>query len=445
MAGRCGLAGIPFAARAKAMDLFNLFAGLLTLSALFSYVNHRWLRLPATIGMMVAALAFSLALVLAGNVWPGVKDYAEAAVEHVPLDRALLHGMLGFLLFAGALHLDVGELWSQRVAIATLATAGVIISTVVVGLLGWCVLRFVGLRMPLIYCFLFGALISPTDPLAVLSILKQLAPPKSWETIICGESLFNDGVGVVVFIGLLGVADRAEEFSFPHLAALFAREALGGLVFGLVIGWLAYRLLKSIDQYQVEVMITLALVAGGYALAEALGVSGPLAMVVAGLFIGSRGRALAMSETTRHRLDVFWELIDDILNAVLFVLVGLELVTLKFTGQLLLAGLAMVPVVLLARLVSLSVPLGLLSYWQRVSRATVYVLTWGGLRGGISLALALALHGRLVATSVPDIVLPMTYVVVVFSVVVQGLTVGRVISRAMVAEGAAPPIDEKSG
>jgi CPA1 family monovalent cation:H+ antiporter len=428
------------------MELFDLIAGLLTLSALFSYLNYRWLRMPSTIGLMVVALTFSLLLVGAGHYWPGLEDRARAAVGRVPFDRALLDGMLGFLLFAGSLHVNVADLWQNRVAIIALATVGVLLSTIIVGLLAWWILPWMGFEIRPLYCFLFGALISPTDPLAVLSILRRVAAPKSWQTIISGESLFNDGVAVATFIGLLQVAVRDEPFDLAEVAMLFAREALGGAVYGLAIGGLAFLLLKSIDQYQVEVLISLALVAGGYALADALGVSGPIAMVVAGLFIGNRGRELAMSDRTRQRLDDFWDLIDEVLNSVLFVLVGLELVMLRITARQLRAGGLMIVVVLLARLASVGLPLAVLSYWRRVEVATLYVLTWGGLRGGISLAMALSLHGQLRTTEQPEsgLLLPLTYIVVVFSIVAQGLSVGPLIRHALRAEGRHAPIATKN-
>ncbi len=282
--------------------------------------------------------------------------------------------------------------------------------------------------MGLVYCLLFGALISPTDPVAVLALLKRVGAPKALEVTIAGESLFNDGVGVVVFGGLLGVVSSGGSVQLGHLAELFLREAVGGAVFGLVIGYVAYRLLKPVDNYQVEIQISLALVAGGYALAQVLHLSGPIAMVVAGLLIGNHGRSFAMSPTTVEHLDSFWELIDEILNAVLFVLLGLEVLAVTFTVRHLAAGLLAIPAVLLARLVSVAVPVWLLNLRSPIDRPTVRVLTWGGLRGAISVALALSLPHELAER---PLILVMTYVVVVFSILVQGLTIGPLARRWM--------------
>lgn len=424
------------------MDLFDVVAAVLVLSALFSYANHRWLRLPSTIGLMIVALAFSLAIASAGHYWAGVEERAKAMIGRISFDRTVMNGMLGFLLFAGSLHLSLSDVWKHRGAILVLATVGVALSTIVVGLVSWWLLTAFGFGVRPIYCFLFGALISPTDPLAVLSIMKQLQAPKGWEIIISGESLLNDGVGVAIFVGLLSIARGEESFAAAHFAGLFAREAIGGAVFGLAIGGLAFLLLRSVDQYQVEVLISIALVAGGYAVADALGVSGPIAMVMAGLLIGNKGRELAMSQLTRERLDVFWELVDEVLNSLLFVMVGLELVVIHITGKQLIAGTLLVPVVLVARLVSVGIPLAVVRLWRRTAKGTLIVLTWSGLRGGISLAMALSLHGHLRATDSPEagLLLPLTYIVVVYSIIVQGLTVGRVIKRSVARHGADGPI-----
>jgi len=305
------------------MELFEIIAALITLSALFSYVNHRWIKLPTTIGLMVISLLFSLALIALGFVLPAVEQRAEAIVARVDFNETLMHGMLGFLLFAGALHVDLEDLARQKWAIAALASLGVCLSTLLVAGLTWLVLGAVGIEMRFLYCLLFGALISPTDPIAVLSILKQAGAPKDLETKIAGESLFNDGVGVVIFLGLWEIATGQYGFDPGHLAALFFQEAVGGAVFGLVIGYLAYRMLKTVDHYSVEVLISLAVAAGGYALADAWHLSGPIAMVVAGLLIGNHGRNWAMSPKTCEHLDTFWELVDGVRPANrIFVLLG---------------------------------------------------------------------------------------------------------------------------
>jgi monovalent cation:H+ antiporter, CPA1 family len=330
------------------------------------------------------------------------------------------------LLFAAALHVDFGDMNEQNWPSTIMAILGVLISTVIVASLTWGM--FAAFHSPLrpIDCLLFGALISPTDPISVLALLKQAGAPKPLEIQIAGESLFNDGVGVAVFAGLLEVAEGGRALDAAHLAALFAREAAGGAVLGLVVGLLVYRLLKSVDDYQVEILLSLALVAGGYAFAEALHVSGPIAMVVAGLLIGNQGRSFAMSPRTVENLDLFWGLIDEILNAILFVLIGLEVLVLTYSAKYLAAGLLAVAIVLAARIVSVGLPVWLLRRWESFEPSMVPILTWGGLRGGISVALALSLSDAIPARSA---ILTMTYVVVVFSIFLQGLTMAAMTRR----------------
>jgi len=284
--------------------------------------------------------------------------------------------------------------------------------------LGW-----LGFELSYVWCLLFGALISPTDPVAVIGILKTAKVPRALEIQIAGESLFNDGIGVVAFIVLSEIAVAGQDVSAGHIGILFVEEAVGGAVFGFVMGWIAYRLLKSVDNYRVEVMLTLALVMGGYALASAIHVSGPIAVVVAGLFIGNHGRRFAMSDTTRQNLDAFWALIDEILNALLFVMIGLEILVLAFTRDLFFAGLLAIPAILLARWVSVVVPVTFIRCWREFTPGAVTIMTWGGLRGGISVALALSLP----ASREREIVLAVTYIVVIFSILVQGLTLERVV------------------
>ena len=416
------------------MTDYQIVALLVSLTALLAYLNARFLRLPPAIGLMAIALAGSLALV--GLDAAGVADLVPriaALLERVDFDDALLHGMLGLLLFAGALHVDLGELGAQRGTIAALALGGTLLSTALVGCATFALLELVGSPLPLLHCLLFGALISPTDPIAVLGILKSARVPPTLETTIAGESLFNDGVGVVVFLGLFGAATGGD-VGAGDLARLFLQEAVGGAAFGLATGYLAYRLLKTIDQYSVEILITLALVLGGYAAAEALHLSAPIAAVCAGLLVGNQGRALAMSDTTRDHLDTFWELIDEILNAVLFLLIGLEVVRLRLTTEVVLAGAALIPLVLCARLASVSLPLAFLRRFRAQAPRAALILTWGGLRGGISVALALSLPpGR-----PRDILLVLTYLVVAVSILVQGLTLGPLLRRLTPA-GSPPP------
>ena len=407
------------------MAFLDVVAALISLAALLSYINHRFLRLPTSIGLVLSALFISLALLLLEHLGLPVAAPAEAILRGIDFNTALMHGMLSFLLFAGALHVNLNDLILQRGVITTLATGGILMSTFIVGGLSWLLLQALGIPMDLIYCLLFGALISPTDPIAVLGILKKAGVNKTLETKITGESLFNDGVGVVVFLVLLGLLNGESEATVGGVLSLLAREAGGGIVFGLILGYVGYAMLKSVDSYQVEVLLTLAMVMGGYSAAHALHLSGPIAIVVAGLMIGNQGRRLAMSEHTRERLDTFWELLDEILNAVLFVLIGLEVLVLSFDTPTLLAGLLAIPLVLAARFVSVGLPVTIMRRTRAFSPNAVKILTWGGLRGGISIALALSLP----VGAERETLLAITYAVVVFSIAVQGLTVGRLVRR----------------
>ncbi len=419
------------------MRTFDLIAILIVMAAVFSFINLKVLKLPAEIGLMVLTLLFSVAVFVAGCLFPDIEAMVAARLAQFDFNEALLHGMLGFLLFAGALHVDLEDLARYRWTIAILATVGVLFSTVIVGGLTWGMLALIGLPMRFLDCLLVGALISPTDPIAVLGLLKRVGVPKSLEVQIAGESLFNDGVGVVVFTGLLGVASGLHRLDLGHVALLFVQEAVGGALFGLVVGLLVFLMLRSVDEYKVEVLLSLALVAGGYALADALHLSGPIAMVVAGLMIGNHGRNFAMSATTIERLDQFWELVDEIFNAVLFVLIGLEVLALTFTAKNLVAGLLAIPIVLAARLISVGLPIRVLRRRVWFEPFTVRILTWGGLRGGISVALALSVPKESPAVAAPgrDVVLAITYVVVVFSIIVQGLTIGPLTRRWLAASG----------
>jgi CPA1 family monovalent cation:H+ antiporter len=409
------------------MNILDLSALLITLAAAFAYLNLRFIGLPTTIGVMFLAICASLTMVLAGQFgFAETLNEAREIVRGIDFDEALMNGMLSFLLFAGALHVKLEELVKYRWLVGILASVGVVFTTFVVGTGAWAIFNLLGIELPWIYGLLFGALIAPTDPVAVLAVLKSAGVPKSLETKIAGESLFNDGVAVVVFIVVSGIAVSGEEASALHIAELFIHEAVGGAIFGLVLGYITYWLLKPIDNYQVEILLTLSLVAGGYALAHSLHLSGPIAMVVAGLLIGNRGRRFAMSERTRDRLDDFWELIDEVLNAVLFLIIGLEILAISVGGQLVLAGVAMIPLVLLARWVSVLVPVQLLSVWKEFPPSVIKVMTWGGLRGGISVALALSLP----ASPEREVLVTTAYCVVVFSILVQGTTMQRVARAA---------------
>lgn len=406
---------------------FDIAAVLILIAAVLGYANHRFLKLPSAVGLTLMGALASLAIIGIGAVFPswGLAPMVEQFLSGIDFHATLMEGMLSFLLFAGALHVDWTQMRANRLLVFSLATFGVLISTGLVGFGTWWIAQAMGFSVPLAWTLVFGALISPTDPVAVMAILKRAAVPPSLQATVAGESLFNDGVGVVIFAILLAVATGADQFSWAHAASDFAREALGGVAFGLVIGWIAFRAMESIDDYSVEVMISLALVMAGYSLAHAIHVSGPVAMAVAGLFIGNAGMARAMSDTTRDYLVKFWELIDEILNAVLFLLIGLEVVLITGQPRLLLFGLATIPLALFARWLSVSVPFTLLRSRIDLGRLAVPTLVWGGLRGGISIALALSLPDSPSRTPI----VAATFTIVLFSVIIQGGSVGGLITR----------------
>lgn len=405
------------------MTGFSVASGIVTLAGVFAYINHRFLRLPATIGLMMISLIISIMIIALGKTGIHFDTLAEEILRNIDFDKALMDGMLCFLLFAGALHINLNDLAKQKYVIILLATVSVLTSTFIIGLASYFLLSLFGFKFSFIYCLVFGALISPTDPISVLAILKTAGAPKSLETKITGESLFNDGVGIVLFMLLLGIATGGHEVSISHIVRLFLQEAVGGALFGFVAGYITFLMLRGVDNYQVEVLITLSLVMGGYSLASSMHLSGPIAIVVSGLIVGNHGRLFGMSEKTRDHLDNFWELVDGILNSVLFVLIGLEILIITFQPNALLAGFAMIPLVLGARFLSVSVPVFLLRFRRSFSPNIIKILTWGGLRGGISVALALSLP----ADAPRDAILTFTYMVVVFSILVQGLTLGRLI------------------
>ena len=399
------------------MIIFNDIAILVCLAALFSFLNYRFLKLPPTIALMLISLLFSMGIILLGKL--GLHIGLRQIVAGIDFNMALMVGMLSFLLFAGALHVNLNDLLDNKIEVIIFATLGVVVSTVIVGTGVYFVFKLFGWSIAYRHCLLFGALISPTDPIAVMGTLKRAGAPVDLETKIAGESLFNDGIGVVVFIVLLDLAGGGHHLSVGHLVGLVVEEVAGGVFLGLALGWIAFEALKRVDEYAVEILITLALVTGGYALALKLHMSGPITVVIAGLMIGNHGRRLAMSDNTREHLDMFWELVDEILNAVLFVLIGLEVMMISLSLEYQLMGLAAIPVTLLARLFCVSVPVLLLKPFRRFSPGTIRVLTWAGLRGGISVALALSLP----AEPWRDVFLTMTYAVVAFSLLVQGMTV----------------------
>jgi len=360
--------------------------------------------------------------VFTGHLFPNFKKIPQSIIGSLDFESLLMRVMLSFLLFAGAIHTDVQKLKKHMAPIIAFATAGVIISTFVVGTLMYLVFSIFDLHVPLIYCLLFGALISPTDPIAVLGILKKANIPSSLETKISGESLFNDGVGVVVFATIMELARLGtDSISIGQIGWTFLKEAGGGIAWGLMLGYAGFLLLRSIDHYQVEVLITLAMVMGGYLLASYMHISGPLAMVVAGIITGNKGKEEAMSDVTRDYLGKFWELIDDILNGILFLLIGLEVLVISFNPKIIYVGLMAVAIVLSARFIAVFVPTLVLQLRRSFERNTIPILTWGGLRGGISVALALSVPYSMHRNELVSI----TYIVVIFSILVQGLTIGK--------------------
>lgn len=409
------------------MSLFEILAVVITVTALLGFLNRRWFGLPTTIGVLAGGMAVSIALIVLERTGVIGLSRFTGLLEQVRFDALLMNGLLSFLLFAGSLHVDLDRLLERRWTILLLATLGTLASTFLIGAAVWFVTGLIGVDLPFAFALVFGALISPTDPVAVLSILREVKSPPDLEALVTGESLFNDGVGVVLYAITLGFAVGATEVTPLHIATLFAEEALGGVLWGAALGFAAYQLLRRIDDYTVEVLITLAVVTGGYALAHPLHVSGPLAMVVAGLFIGNHGRRFGMSETTRQHLDTYWTVTDEVLNAVLFVLIGLEVIVLDLAPGFVVAGVAAVGISLLARFISVGVPLSVIRIRTAVRPFTIRIMTWGGLRGGIAVALALALP----AGPARDLILVMTYAVVVFSILVQGLTVETLVRRTL--------------
>ena len=413
------------------MELYTILSALIVLTALFSYINQRFIGLPATIGIMIFSLVTSLFFILLGKFDPAFSTWAVSIMNSIDFHTLLMKVMLSFLLFAGSIHINVQRLKKEGLPILVFSTVGTILSTFIIGGLMYLLLQLFHLPVGFIYCLLFGALISPTDPVAVLGILRRANMPPSLEIKISGESLFNDGVAVVIFVTILDVAlTGTANLSVTDVLVLFFREAVGGLLFGALLGFIGYRAMRSVDHYQVEVLITLALVMGGYALAEVIHVSGPLAMVVAGIITGNMGKQNAMSDISRDYLEKFWELIDEILNAILFLLIGFEMRVIKWTPQLLLIGAITILIVLLARFISVALPVFFLRFKKVFEKNAIPILTWGGLRGGISVALALSLPKVMFRDEFAAI----TYIVVIFSIILQGLTIGKLARKLSARE-----------
>ncbi|UII25899.1 sodium:proton antiporter [Fulvivirga maritima] len=407
------------------MSIFQIITLLIVISALFSYINVRFFKLPTTIGLMIMAMIFTLGISISSLFTDVLLNNAVNIIGSIDFKEVLLDVMLSFLLFAGALHTKLPDIKAQRGPILMFATFGVLVSTFLIGTIAYYLLNAMNLPISYLQALLFGALISPTDPIAVLGILKQAGAPKRLETKIVGESLFNDGVGVVIFLTLFQLAASPDaDISVSHITLLFVEEVGGGILLGLGLGYVTYWMMKSIDNYETEVMITLAMVMGGYLLASSLHFSGPLAMVIAGLFIGNdTRRQSSMSERTERYVDKFWELLDVLLNAVLFVLIGLEVLILSFEGNYILAGLILIPVALICRYIALSGPIQIFKNKMDFVPKTGLIMTWGGLRGGISIALALSLTDEMNR----ELIVAITYIIVVFSIIVQGLTVEKVL------------------
>jgi Na+:H+ antiporter len=410
------------------MNINEILTITIVFAAVFAYINNRFIKWPPTIGIMVLSLVSSILLVTLGQYKTIFADKAIKLAHSIDFRDVLMNFMLSFLLFAGAIHIDASKLKKERLSVLVLSTLGILISTSLVGGMTWYLFQLFHFPISLIYCLLFGALISPTDPIAVLAILKEARIPSSLEIKISGESLFNDGIAVVLFV-TIAEASRSgiANISVWSVSKFFIQDAVGGLAFGVLIGYIGYYALQSINDYKVEVLITIAMVMGGYFAADMLHVSGPLAMVVAGIITGNKLKGNRISDESRDYLGKFWELIDEILNAILFLLIGLEMLIIKINATILLIGIISILVVLLARWLSVLFPILLLRYKITFEKNAVAILTWGGLRGGLSVALALSLDTAMHR----DEFLLITYIIVVFSILVQGLTIGRVAKRLL--------------
>lgn len=409
------------------MGTWEVVGILISLTALSSVINHRFLKLPKSIGLTLITLLLSLVLAGFGKLGWHVDVYAEHLLDSIGFTNTFLHGMLGFLIFAACLHVNARELAKHKVIVGLLATVSVVLSTLLIGVCTFGLTQFLNIDIPLEYCLVFGALISPTDPISTLAILKTLNAPKALEMKIAGEALFNDGMGIVLFVMLLGLATGSEvDWDFKSACLFLMQQGIGGLCLGLCMGWFAARILRSIDNYEVAIILTLAIVTGGYTLAHSVAhVSGVICMAVSGLVVGSSLQKGNMSKHTFQKLDAFWELIDEILNAVLFVVIGLEFLCLHYTLSNTIAAIGAIVIAISARWISVVIPVAWVGLFRKFSHNVVLVMTWGGLRGGISIALALTVPQG----PIRDFILSITYAVVLFSMTVQGLTLGRLVRR----------------
>jgi CPA1 family monovalent cation:H+ antiporter len=420
------------------MEIYNIITLIIVLAAIFGYINFRFIKLPGAIGIMLISLVASLGVIIVGKVYPDFFLETIIVIKSIDFHAALMKVMLSFLLFAGAIHIDAKKLKTERASIITFATVGVLISTFVVGTLIYFTTQLFGLSINYIYCLLFGSLISPTDPIAVIGILKKAKIPPTLQTKISGESLFNDGVGVVIFITLYEIAQMGfDNVSAWDITKLFLKEAGGGLFFGWLLGQVGFLALRTINNYIVETMITLAIVMGGYYLADKMHISGPLAMVVAGLITGNKSMDSGVSDVTRDYIGKFWEMIDELMNAILFLLIGFEMLIVAFNMTLLWLGCISIVVVLFARFLSVYLPTIVLRYNKKpFENNAIPILTWGGLRGGISVALALSVPKDMYG----DIFVSITYSIVLFSIIVQGLTIGKFANKLAEMDEGEPPV-----
>jgi len=419
------------------MELYYTFSVLIVLASFFAYLNVRFLKLPGTIGIMIIAMLVSVAIRLLGDQYfPETTKEFFMLIQEFDFTEILMGAMLNFLLFAGALHINVSDLREHKWPILTYASVSVVLSALIIAGLFYMIAPMLGMEIPFIYCLLFGTLISPTDPIVVLGILKEAKVPKMIETKITGESLFNDGVAVVMFAVVLKMATDVDfDASLGSVSKLFLLEAGGGVLLGALLGFTASNVMKKIDDYKVSVLITLSIVMGGFLIAKELHFSSPLAMVIAGLIIGNFGKTAAMSETTRDYLSKFWELIDEILNAILFLFIGFELLMLPDLQEQLLLGVIAIFICLLARTLAIFIPARTILRKNTYSKGSLTTMVWGGIRGGVSIALVMSIPNSV--GDIKDVLLEVTYIVVLFSIVVQGLTVGKVAKKVLKDDEAA--------
>ena len=424
------------------MELYYTFSVLIVLASFFAYLNLRFLKLPGTIGIMIIAMLVSVAIRLVGDSYfPNTTKEFFELIQEFDFNEILMGAMLNFLLFAGALHINISDLREHKWPILTYASISVVLSAFIIAGLFYYIAPMMGISIPFIYCLLFGTLISPTDPIVVLGILKEAKVPKMIETKITGESLFNDGVAVVMFAVVLKMAtDSGFDASLGSVSKLFLLEAGGGILLGVLLGFTASNVMKKIDDYKVSVLITLSIVMGGFLIAKQLHFSSPLAMVIAGLIIGNYGKAVAMNATTRDYLSKFWELIDEILNAILFLFIGFELLMLPDLQEQLLLGVAAIFICLLARTLAIFIPASTILRKNTYSRGSLTTMVWGGIRGGVSIALVMSIPNSL--GEIKDVLLEVTYIVVLFSIVVQGLTVGKVAKKVLANDATDDTVEE---